>query len=179
MKITRAIEINDTILNVSGNYKKILDPEGPIAEQETFDINKIIDDGLDVTDLFTDYYSVIEKEVIAVIASEDPADYPIEDDDVIEQETLDALKDIFTDNANVNYELNNNSDKQDLIPSQSIPIHYEDDVLFLDKPDVIAIVNDLNKIINVMNKEEDRVIAANVSVKGIRLVRLSEITKIK
>ena len=166
-------------MNVSGNYKKIVDPEGPIAEQETFDINKITDGEVDVTDFFTDYYNVIEKEVIAVISLEDPDDYLIDDDEIVEQETLDALKDIFTGNANVNYELNNNSDKQDLIPSQSVPIHYEDDVLFLDKPDVIAMVNDLNKIINVMNKEEDRVIAANVSVTGIRLVRLSEITKIK
>ena len=175
MKMTRAIEMNGTILNVSGNYKKILDPEGPIAEQETFDIDKIIDDELDVTDLFTDYYKIIEKEVIAVISSEDPADYPGEDDDIIEQETLDALKDIFGNSENINYELNDSGEHK-LETSVHIPIYFEDKELSFD--DMVELKSLVDNLKNVINNEENPIIAAKVSSKGIRLVTLSDLKDI-
>ena len=175
MKMTRTVKMNGTTLNVSGNYKKIVDPEGPIAEQETFDIESIIDNELDVTDLFTDYYDMIEKEVINVISLEDPADYPQDDDEIIEQETLDALKDMFKNNPNVNYEMNN-VDQNSLKAIDSIPVYFEDELELVEMLDAKIMIDNLKEM---FSNENDPIIAAKVSDKGIRLITISDLKQIK
>lgn len=183
MKLSREININGTVLRVTGTYiEKVLGEEGALPLPAVFDIESVFDVkvGFDTKDLYFDMKRDIETRVIDVLESEDGTQFPLEDDEFTEEEA-DALaqamgitKQLFQLDENINYSMEGSKVNDNIVPislDKSI-----DDLSAAQIDKLIVMAEDI--YIN-LNDTENEIVAMKISNSGIRAVRLTDINKIK